>query len=51
MKCMAAKLMIAGGMLVGTLVPSQAAVLKTMTKSGTRSRFAGRRRRTPGIRP
>ncbi|WP_095201293.1 hypothetical protein [Mesorhizobium carmichaelinearum] len=34
MKCVAATLMMAGGMLAGTLVPSQAAVLNTMDDVG-----------------
>ncbi|RNJ43333.1 hypothetical protein B5V01_19670 [Mesorhizobium erdmanii] len=34
MKCVAAMLMIAGGMLAGTLLPSQAAVLNTMDDVG-----------------
>ncbi|QKC88354.1 hypothetical protein EB230_07795 [Mesorhizobium sp. NZP2234] len=34
MKCMAAMLMIAGGMLAGTLLPSRAATLNTMDDVG-----------------
>ena len=34
MKCVAAMLMIAGGMLAGTLLPSQAATLNTMDDVG-----------------